>query len=78
MTSFTDVIPFYRIKTNIMKYLILMAVVATLSVSCNNPEQNSAAGNSADIRDSSDRTNPNTNVPDTGHVHVEGDTSHHH
>jgi hypothetical protein len=61
-----------------MKYLLLIAVVTCLSVSCNNPDQNSAAGNSADVRDSNNRTNPNSNVADTSHNHVEGDTSHHH
>jgi hypothetical protein len=78
MTSFKDVIRLFIHKNNIMKYLILMAMVIGFSVSCNNPDQNSAAGNSADVRDTSNRTNPNSNVADTGHIHVEGDTSHRH
>ena len=67
-----------------MKYLLILAIAAITTVSCNNPDQNSAAGNSADVRDTSNRTNPNSNVDDTtstnigGHVHAEGDTSHHH
>jgi hypothetical protein len=67
-----------------MKYLFILVIAAAFTVSCNNPDQNSAAGNSADVRDSSAGTNPNSNVDDSvsvssgGHTHAEGDTSHHH
>ena len=64
-----------------MKYLLAIAATIIVTISCNNPDQNSAAGNSADVRDTSQRTNPNTNVADSitgGHTHAEGDTSHHH
>jgi hypothetical protein len=67
-----------------MKYLLFLAIASMVTISCNNPDQNSAAGNAADVRDSSDRTNPNSNVDDSisagssGHTHAPGDTSHHH
>lgn len=61
-----------------MKYLFFVAALFIMSVSCNNPEQGSAAGNAADVRDSSNRTNPNTNVDDSTHNDVSSDSSHHH
>ena len=61
-----------------MKYLLYLATIIITTLSCNNPEQNSAAGNSADVRDSSARTNPNTDVDDSTSNKVSSDSSHHH
>jgi hypothetical protein len=75
-----DVIPFLRKtkKTIIMKYFLYVTALMLTLLACNNPDQNSAAGNEADIRDSSTRNNPNSNVADSTQNDISADSSHHH
>ena len=60
-----------------MKYFLYVIALMFTIMSCNNPDQNSAAGNEADVRDTSSRNNPNSNVDDTTHNEIKSDTSHH-